>query len=156
MRIRRDLPCPWKSVLTALLATLACSEPDEPTVHCSEAPSALVSGEIVRVRPSGVIEGEVTVEGTAWHDLGAAIRTVRVLGIPAENTGFNFATWEVRLPYDVLVAEARESGPQDDQGRTAITITAVAWDACNLESRPFPAPGRVVWVKIPSDDPGGE
>lgn len=109
------------------LFLLACGEP-KPLVCDGESTVVVDDGDL-----DIVVRGDLAVTGTASQSGGFAIRSVRIGGIAADNTGFNFEAWSATVPLDVLVASAESSGADAATGLATLEVESV--DACGVTTR---------------------
>jgi len=115
------------------LAGAACDEVEAPTkVEC---PSERGPFQLGDGRVTGTLEFEppekpltrgdvLTVQGSAHHEDGLAIREVRIAGVSAARDEFNFKGFSASVPYQNIVSAA----PLSALGQ--VTFQAVAIDAC--------------------------
>ncbi len=114
--------------LTALLYVPACDVPQE--LECPDGHAVNVTIDV----PSGIpIAGDLTLTGTADHTAGLAIRSLAVLGVAAESTGFNFDRWKVKIPFDVLIANA--GSKITEEGRE-VTLEVEVREPCDVNAKP--------------------
>ena len=97
-------------IFAALACLGACSNDDlddeETRLQCNEVdPAKPVEATLAALDNSTTVTADLVVTGTATHTGGLAIRSLSVLGVPAESTGFNFEAWKVTVPLAVLRAQ---------------------------------------------------
>lgn len=107
-----------------LSALLACEEAPD-SVVCEGKGAVTVT--LHAPAPGIPLVGDLNLSGLAEHSEGLTIREIQVLGVPVENTGFNFDAWKVTLPFDKLMSAASAEVTSD--GRT-VALTAHVREAC--------------------------
>jgi hypothetical protein len=117
------------AVLLAL-AFLGCDfTEDRDTLRQQDEPCASLAQNIrpagsIRTKPPQTpVTTDFRIRGEAQHPANLAIRRIVVAGVNAENEGFNFDSWSVLLPIEIL-SESRDPATHE------VTVEATAVDAC--------------------------
>lgn len=108
----------------ALLAAVGCDKPtfDDEETRKDCAAGATVTSEVYAPGAGQTVSGDLTITGAAEHSLDLTIRELKVLGVPAENTGFNYGTWKATIPFSLLASLADEAVEVDGR-KVLLTIT---------------------------------
>lgn len=118
-------------IILVLVSLVGCAQTEEELV-CEGTLDVVVK----ELQAEGdILRDDLPVMGTASHSGGFAIRSITIGGVAADNTGFNFSTWEALVPIEALTALARTTPAKTDdttgEPLTGIADLAVlAVDAC--------------------------
>lgn len=100
----------------------ACGDPLNVPDAIECAGTGTVTVTVLGPGPGVPITGDLTLTGTAEHSDDLTIRNLSVLGVSAENVGFNFDSWRVTLPYSVLAANMSSETSADGR-EVALHVT---------------------------------
>ncbi|MBK8233299.1 MAG: hypothetical protein IPK72_22685 [Candidatus Eisenbacteria bacterium] len=103
----------------------------DPGASCSQDNPGIATTVTVHDQ-GGPVSANVRISGSASHGDGYVIRNLFVLGLKAENKGFNFDSWEVTVPYEVLLsrAEVADGSCSDERPGLCVPIEIEAADPC--------------------------
>lgn len=128
--------------LTALACDSKLSE-DEIKISCSD--TVTVTTTLSAPGKGQTVTGDLVVSGSASHSGDLAIHTLSVLGVQAENKGFNFDRWQATIPFATLLANRRDP-PVGTPDGLEIALKLAATEACDAS----------VDVKLAVDDKTGD